>query len=136
MDLTNVERIELNGLGGNDLVDAASLTQDVELLIDAGEGDDVVIAGVSSDVVRGGGGSEFMLGGAGSDRFVFGIEASDGTTDLDTIGDYEVGSDVIDLAEAGGPAGSEQVTGGLLLNSCSAWTATKCSWPTSTQLTT
>ena len=115
MDLTNVERIELNGLGGNDLVDAASLTQDVELIIDGGEGDDVLIAGVSSDVVRGGGGSEFMLGGAGSDRFVFGIEASDGTTDLDTIGDYEVGSDVIDLAEAGGLAGSEQVTGGLLL---------------------
>ena len=56
-----------------------------------------------------------MLGGAGSDRFVFGIEASDGVTDLDTIGDYEVGSDVIDLAEAGGLADSEQVTGGLLL---------------------
>jgi Ca2+-binding RTX toxin-like protein len=115
MDLADVERIELNGLGGNDLVDAASLTQDVELIIDAGEGDDVVIAGSSSDNVRGGGGSDFMLGGTASDRFVFGIEASDGTIDLDTIGDYEIGSDVLDLAEAGGLAGSEQVTGGLLL---------------------
>ena len=67
MDLTNIERIELNGLDGDDDVDAAALTQDVELAIDAGGGDDFVFAGPAADTVRGGAGSDIMFGGAGGD---------------------------------------------------------------------
>ena len=97
MDLTNIERIELNGLDGDDDVDAAALTQDVELAIDAGGGDDFVFAGPAADTVRGGAGSDIMFGGAGGDTFAFGAETGDGITDFDTIGDYDqVEGDVVD----------------------------------------
>ena len=116
MDLTSVERIELNGLDGNDHVDAAALTQDVQLTIDAGGGDDTVIAGPADDVVRGGAGSDIMFGGAGADAFVFGAETGDGTTDFDTIGDYsQAEQDVVDLSASGGLVASESIGGDLLL---------------------
>jgi Ca2+-binding RTX toxin-like protein len=116
MDLTNVERIELNGLDGNDDVDAAALTQDVQLDIDAGGGDDSVFAGPADDVVRGGAGSDIMFGGAGGDTFAFGAETGDGTPDFDTIGDYdEVEGDVIDLSQSGGLVSCAPDAGGLSL---------------------
>jgi Ca2+-binding RTX toxin-like protein len=116
MDLTSVERIELNGLDGDDDVDAAALTQDVELAIDAGGGDDSVFAGPAADTVRGGAGSDIMFGGAGGDTFAFGAETGDGITDFDTIGDYDlVEGDVVDLSESGGLVSSAPDAEGLSL---------------------
>jgi len=116
MDLTSVERIELNGLDGNDHVDAAALTQDVQLSIDAGGGDDTVFAGPADDVVHGGAGSDIMFGGAGGDTFAFGAETGDGVIDSDTIGDYnQAEEDVVDLSESGGLVASAAVEGGLAL---------------------
>jgi Ca2+-binding RTX toxin-like protein len=116
MDLTNIEEIELNGLGGNDNVDAAGLAEDVDLTADGGAGNDTVIAGAGDDEVRGGAGSDNMRGGAGADRFAFGAETGDGTTDFDTIGDYaQAEGDVIDLSQSGGLVDAESTDGDLLL---------------------
>jgi Ca2+-binding RTX toxin-like protein len=116
MDLTNIERIELNGLGGNDNVDAAGLAEDVDLIADGGAGNDAVIAGGGDDEVRGGAGSDNMRGGAGADRFAFGAETGDGTTDFDVIGDYnQAEEDVIDLSQSGGLVDAESTDGDLLL---------------------
>jgi Ca2+-binding RTX toxin-like protein len=116
MDLDNIERIELNGLDGNDDVDAAELTQDVRLFVDAGGGDDSVFAGPEDDEVRGGAGSDIMFGGAGGDTFAFGAETGDGTPDFDTIGDYdEAEGDVVDLSESGGLVSSATDAEGLSL---------------------
>jgi Ca2+-binding RTX toxin-like protein len=116
MDLDNIERIELNGLDGDDDVDAAALTQDVQLVIDAGGGGDSVFAGPADDEVRGGAGSDIMFGGPGGDTFAFGAETGDGITDFDTIGDYdEAEGDVIDLSESGGLVSSAPDVEGLSL---------------------
>lgn len=116
MDLTSVERIELNGLDGNDFVDASALTRDVELVIDAGGGDDTVIAGPADDTIRGGAGSDIMLGNGGGDTFAFGAETSDGILDFDMILDYsQDDGDVIDLSQSGGLVSSAPVDGGLTL---------------------
>ena len=40
IDLTSIERIELNGLDGDDVIDATALTQNVELIVNGGRGDD------------------------------------------------------------------------------------------------
>ena len=116
MDLTNIEQIELNGLDGDDNVDASALTQDVQLAIDAGGGDDRVVAGPADDEVRGGAGNDTMFGGAGGDTFAFGAETGDGIPDFDTIGDYvKADQDVIDLSQSGGLIDAETIGSDLLL---------------------
>jgi Ca2+-binding RTX toxin-like protein len=116
MDLTNIEEIELNGLGSNDHVDAAGLAEDVKLTADGGDGNDTVIAGAGNDEVRGGAGDDNMRGGAGGDRFAFGAETGDGTTDFDVIGDYDqTEGDEVDLSQSGGLVDAESTDGDLLL---------------------
>ena len=41
VDLTSIERIELNGFDGDDVIDATALTQDVELIVNGGRGNDI-----------------------------------------------------------------------------------------------
>lgn len=116
MDLTSVERIELNGLDGNDLVDASALTRDVELIVDGGGGDDTVIAGPGDDTISGGAGSDIMFGNGGADTFAFGAETGDGILDFDAILDYnQADGDVIDLSQSGGLVSSAPVDDGLTL---------------------
>jgi Ca2+-binding RTX toxin-like protein len=116
MDLTDIERIELNSLGGADRVDATSLSRTTSLVIDTGAGDDVVTSGPADDTIAAGAGSDVVLGGGGADRFVFGTETADGVSDFDTIGDYKkADGDVVDLSAVGAPVDAAAQPGGLLL---------------------
>ncbi len=63
----------LSGLSGNDF-------------LTGGDGDDILIGGLGNDT---------LTGGAGKDTFVF---AETGPTNMDTITDYTVGEDLIDLS--------------------------------------
>jgi Ca2+-binding RTX toxin-like protein len=56
-------------------------------------GNDVLNAGIGDDVLTDGAGRDTLTGGAGADVFIF---AADGATD--TITDFQVGTDRIDLA--------------------------------------
>jgi Ca2+-binding RTX toxin-like protein len=80
MDLTNVERVEVNGLGDNDVIDARGVTQPVSLIADGGRGADVITGGAAddellgragADTLDGGPGNDVLVGGAGADRFQF-----------------------------------------------------------------
>ena len=63
-----------------------------------GGGSDWLDGGEGDDVVAGGGGLlDLVWGGAGADVFAFGAETSDGHRDRTVIGDFEVGTDAIDL---------------------------------------
>ncbi len=53
------------------------------------DGDDIIVSGAGTDT---------MTGGLGADVFVFGLETMDNVRDRDTITDYEVGIDIIGLA--------------------------------------
>jgi Ca2+-binding RTX toxin-like protein len=64
----NVDRLQINGLGGDDVIDASGLPAGaLALTVDAGAGDDVVIGGGGNDVLQGGDGDDILLGGGGLD---------------------------------------------------------------------
>jgi Ca2+-binding RTX toxin-like protein len=75
------DALVINGLGGNDTIDASALTgAAIGLTIDGGAGNDtiigsggadVLIAGDGNDVLTGGRGNDVVLLGAGDDRFVW-----------------------------------------------------------------
>jgi Ca2+-binding RTX toxin-like protein len=61
-----------------------------------GLGDDIIFGGDGNDRLLGGGGSDTLIGGLGADQFVF--EESHGQEiGFDTILDFEVGADLINL---------------------------------------
>jgi Ca2+-binding RTX toxin-like protein len=66
------DRLTLNALGDNDVVDATSLEADaIQLTINGGLGNDVLIGGEGGDQFNGGDGADLMLMGAGDDSFVW-----------------------------------------------------------------
>jgi Ca2+-binding RTX toxin-like protein len=89
------ERVEANGLGGNDSIDGSAQTNaDVSLIIAGGAGDDSV------------------TGGAGADTFTFGAETNNDVVEIDRIAGYSQDQgDVVDLFAAGGPVIAEEVVG-------------------------
>ena len=66
------DRLTLNGLGGDDVVNASSLEADgIQLTMNGGLGDDVLIGSEGDDLVNGGDGDDTALMGAGDDTFVW-----------------------------------------------------------------
>jgi Ca2+-binding RTX toxin-like protein len=62
------DRLVINGLGGNDVIDGSELAANVSLIADGGDGDDVLIGGAGNDDLRGGRGDDVLIGGAGVDH--------------------------------------------------------------------
>ena len=66
------DRLTLNGLGGDDVIDATSLEADgIQLTINGGLGDDVMLGSEGDDLFNGGDGDDTALMGAGDDTFVW-----------------------------------------------------------------
>lgn len=62
------DRLMINALGGDDVVDASGLGADaIQLTIDGGNGNDVLIGGDGNDVLLGGLGDDVLVGGPGLD---------------------------------------------------------------------
>ena len=81
---------------GQTIVIDGSDVLDANLILFGGVNGDTLIAGAGTDLVVGGGGQDDLTGGAGADVFRFDA-ASDTDGDGDTIHDFEVGLDLIDL---------------------------------------
>ena len=72
VDMTGTEaandRITVNALAGDDVVEASGLQAGaIQLTADGGQGDDVLIGGDGNDVLVGGPGDDVLLGGGGTD---------------------------------------------------------------------
>jgi Ca2+-binding RTX toxin-like protein len=72
VDITSAEsandRVTVNGLAGDDVVDASGLAAAaIQLTADGGEGDDVLLGGDGNDVLLGGPGDDVLIGGPGTD---------------------------------------------------------------------
>jgi Ca2+-binding RTX toxin-like protein len=71
VDITGAEttdRLTINTLAGDDVIDATALTADSILLtLDGGDGDDVLIGSVGDDTLLGGAGDDILIGGPGND---------------------------------------------------------------------
>ena len=66
------DRLVVNGLGGDDVIDAGSLEADgIALTMNGGLGNDVLIGSEGSDLINGGDGDDTALMGAGDDTFVW-----------------------------------------------------------------
>jgi Ca2+-binding RTX toxin-like protein len=62
------DRLTVNALAGDDVVDASGLAAGTILFsADGGEGDDVLIGGEGDDTLTGGIGDDVLLGGGGTD---------------------------------------------------------------------
>ncbi|WP_118136708.1 calcium-binding protein [Oceanicella sp. SM1341] len=96
LDIRNTEKLVVNGLGGDDVIDASDLyAGSIKLVALGGKGDDTLIGGAGDDVLKGGVGDDLMTGGAGADVFHF-------NAGHDRITDFEAGTDVIRLDVPGG----------------------------------
>ncbi len=74
--ITNAEgandSLRVNGLGGNDTINAAGLQAGVvALTVDGGDGDDVITGSAGNDLIFGGRGNDDAFMGAGDDTFVW-----------------------------------------------------------------
>ena len=62
------DRLTVNALAGDDVIDASGVGADSILLtLDGGDGDDVLIGGAGDDVLHGGPGDDVLIGGPGND---------------------------------------------------------------------
>jgi Ca2+-binding RTX toxin-like protein len=62
------DRLRINALAGDDVVEASSLAAGaIQLTEDGGDGDDVLIGSDGNDVLLGGAGDDVLLGGLGTD---------------------------------------------------------------------
>jgi Ca2+-binding RTX toxin-like protein len=81
---TSGSTVTLNGLGGDDVIDASGVsTSTMRFILDGGDG---------NDVLHGGQGNDLLTGGAGADSFAF-----SGSNGMDTITDFQAGLDKIDI---------------------------------------
>jgi len=91
------------GEGGDDTVDG-SLGNDTIFgeagndLLFGGENDDVVHGGLGNDTIYGDAGSDILIGGSGADVFVFQPSNDFQNGYVDTITDFDVNEDRIDLS--------------------------------------
>lgn len=66
------DRLTLNALGGNDVIDATSLEADgIQLVMNGGLGNDLFLGSEGDDLINGGDGNDTALMGAGDDTFVW-----------------------------------------------------------------
>jgi Ca2+-binding RTX toxin-like protein len=84
------DRLTLNGLGGDDVVDASSLAADaIQLTMNGGDGADLLRGGDGNDTTFGGRGNDVALMGAGDDTFVWnpgdGNDTLEGQAGTDTM---------------------------------------------------
>jgi Ca2+-binding RTX toxin-like protein len=62
------DTIRIAGLGGDDAIDASGLGSDApKLVLDGGDGDDVLVGGGGNDTILGGAGDDVLIGGPGID---------------------------------------------------------------------
>jgi Ca2+-binding RTX toxin-like protein len=96
------DHLVINGLGGNDRLDARALPQSMVLVLDGGDGNDTLIGSAGADLLLGGAGNDIVVGakgndtaflGAGDDTFFWApgegsdtVEGGLGTDDLAFLG--------------------------------------------------
>ena len=62
------DRLIVNALAGDDVVDASGLAAGaIQLTADGGDGNDVLIGGAGNDTLLGGAGDDVLIGGPGQD---------------------------------------------------------------------
>ena len=61
------DRIVINGLGGDDVINASGLAAGILLTENGGDGDDILIGSPGNDTLSGGAGDDMLIGSGGQD---------------------------------------------------------------------
>jgi Ca2+-binding RTX toxin-like protein len=61
------DHLVINGLGGDDVINATGLPASILLTENGGDGDDVLLGGAGADTLTGGAGDDILIGGPGLD---------------------------------------------------------------------
>ena len=61
------DRIVINGLGGDDAIVASELEPGMQLTLNGGDGDDVLVGSAGNDILNGNAGDDVLIGGPGQD---------------------------------------------------------------------
>jgi Ca2+-binding RTX toxin-like protein len=67
-----IDRLVINSLAGNDVIDATALPGGMGIAVDGGSGDDLLLGGAGDDVLDGGPGNDVLIGGPGNDVLISG----------------------------------------------------------------
>ncbi|MEQ1949864.1 M10 family metallopeptidase [Mesorhizobium yinganensis] len=92
-----IERLATNGTAGTSAIDLTGNERHQEVVGNSGA--NRLDGEAGSDVVKGLGGNDILTGGTGKDNFVFNAALSN-TTNVDTITDFNVAADTIQLDNA------------------------------------
>lgn len=68
----SIDHLTVNGLGGNDVINAASLQTPLALTLDGGIGNDQLFGSANADILLGGDGNDLVNGGRGNDTAFLG----------------------------------------------------------------
>jgi Ca2+-binding RTX toxin-like protein len=72
------DHLVINGLGGDDTINAAGLGTGMLLTANGGDGNDILVGGTGNDTLSGGAGDDILIGGGG-------VDTLDGGTGNDTV---------------------------------------------------
>lgn len=99
-----LDELRVSGGNGADVLEASGLAAGaIKLVLDGGDGDDIIIGSAGDDVLIGGEGDDVLIGGGGNDIFDF------GPGDDIEIQDFTSGEDQVDLRSIAGADGFEWV---------------------------
>jgi Ca2+-binding RTX toxin-like protein len=87
---SGLDKLIINGLGGDDTIDASAVPAGaIDLVLNGGAGNDLLIGGAGNDVLNGQQGADTMIGGPGDDTFVWnpgdGSDIIEGQDGVDTM---------------------------------------------------
>lgn len=90
------DALTINGQDGDDIIDASAVQPGtIQLHLNGGNGDDIIIGSAGDDVIDGGAGDDILFGGAGND-----VISGGGGGDI-IFQDFTLGADRIDVSGRG-----------------------------------
>jgi len=102
---TATTTVYVDGGDGNDLIEEVVATAQsgagIGDTLFGGAGDDTIRAGTGEDTITGGLGADELTGGSGADTFVYNTVDTSTAAAMDTITDYESGSDILSFDTTG-----------------------------------
>ena len=90
--------VSIVGTSGADTLDLTGVQTSHITAIDMGAGNDTLIGSDSGDLIRGGAGADELSGGLGDDIFAYRATSESRGATIDTIKDFTIASDTIDLS--------------------------------------
>lgn len=115
--LANLQRARLTGGASGNTMDASAFTLG-SVVIEGGEGDDILIGGAEDDTLIGGAGNDLLRGGNGNDIYLFDADTPLGKDTVDEVPSAGGGLDRLDFSatETLGVTVNLSVTGAQTVN--------------------